>query len=162
VIVVKKLHEDRWNEYRDFRLEALQREPIAFGSSYDEEVSIPEEVWRKRIGNALFALSKGRLIGIIVCVQSDRIKTKHVANIFSFYVIEKYRGQGLGKKLIDRALTEVQKSRDVVKIKLTVNPEQKVALKLYRKFGFKIAGRCKKELYVEGRFYDELIMEKML
>jgi RimJ/RimL family protein N-acetyltransferase len=59
-------------------------------------------------------------------------------------------------------LEEIQKSKDVVKIKLTVNPEQKAAVKLYQKSGFKIIGRLEKELLIDGRFYDELIMEKLL
>lgn len=162
MIVIRKLDEDRWKEYRDLRLEALNKEPIAFGSSFDEDKNISEEEWRKRMENALFALSKDKLIGMIVSVQNNKIKTKHVANIFSFYVVSEYRGQGVGKKLINSVLTQIQKSKEVVKVKLSVNFEQKAAIKLYQNFGFKIVGQLKKELYVECRFYDELIMEKLL
>ena len=162
MIAVKKLEEDRWKEYRDLRLEALKKEPIAFGSSYYEEKNISEEEWRRRIGNALFALSKDKLIGMIVHVQGNKIKAKHIANIYGVYVTEQYRGQGVGSKLIDSALEEIQKSKDVVKIKLTVNPEQKAAVKLYQNNGFKIVGQLEKELLVDGIFYDELIMEKLL
>jgi len=162
MIAVKKLEEDRWKEYRDLRLEALQKEPIAFGSSYDEEKNISEEEWRKRIENALFALSEDKLIGMIVYIRDNKIKTKHIGNIFGVYVTREYRGQGVGKKLMDSVLTQIQKSKDVVKIKLSVNPEQKAAVKLYQNYGFKIVGQLKKELYVEGKFYDELIMEKLL
>lgn len=96
-------------EYRDFRLEALKKEPIAFGSSYDEEKSLSEEEWRKRIKNALFALLKGKLIGVIVYVHDNKVKTKHIANIFGVYVVEEYRGQGGGKKLMDSVLAQIQK-----------------------------------------------------
>ena len=106
MIAVKKLEEDRWKEYRDLRLEALKKEPIAFGSSYDEEKNISEEEWRRRIGNALFALSKDKLIGMIVYTRGNKIKTKHVANIYGVYVTKEYRGQGVGRKLIDRVLEE--------------------------------------------------------
>jgi predicted GNAT family acetyltransferase len=95
VIAVKKLEEDRWMVYRDLRLEALKKEPIAFGSSYDEEKNISEEEWRERIGNVLFALSKDKLVGIIVFVQGDKIKAKHIYNIYGVYVTEGYRGQGV-------------------------------------------------------------------
>jgi RimJ/RimL family protein N-acetyltransferase len=43
-----------------------------------------------------------------------------------------------------------------------VNPKQKAAVKLYEKCGFKTVGVLKKELYVNGKFYDELIMEKYI
>ena len=42
MLVITKLEENRWKEYRDLRLEALKREPIAFAPSYDEEKSITE------------------------------------------------------------------------------------------------------------------------
>ena len=162
MIVVKKLKEDRWKEYRNLLLEALNKEPTAFGSSYDEEKNLSENEWRKRIRNTLFALSKNKLIGMVVYTYNTKIKTKHVANIFGIYVTKECRGQGVGMKLIDNVLTEIQKSKDVVKIKLTVNPKQKAAVKLYKKYGFKIVGRLKKELHVDGRFYDDWIMEKLL
>ena len=81
-IVVKKIDADRWMEYRDLRLESLKSDPAAFGSSYEEEKDMTEDEWKRRINNALFALSKDRLIGMIVVVFNDRIKTKHVADIF--------------------------------------------------------------------------------
>ena len=68
----------------------------------------------------------------------------------------------MGTKLIDSVLTQIQKSDDIVKIKLTVNPEQNVVVKVYQNCGFKIVGQLKKELDFEGRFYDELIMDKFL
>ena len=49
-----------------------------------------------------------------------------------------------------------------MKVKLTVNPEQRAVVKLYQDAGFIVAGRMKKELRVGRRFYDELIMENML
>jgi RimJ/RimL family protein N-acetyltransferase len=163
MIVIKKLEEDGWKEYRDLRLQALKREPTAFGSSYDEEKDITEEQWRKRtIGNALFALSKDKLIGMIGYFRVNRTKLRHIANIFGFYVSREYRGQGVGKKLIDSVLIQIKKSEDIVKIKLAVNPEQKAAVKLYQSFGFKVVGQLKNELYIKGKFYDELIMEKLL
>ncbi len=160
MIVVKRLEEDRWREYRALRLEALKKEPIAFGSHYDEEKNFSEDVWRRRIGDAFFALSEDKPIGMIVYIRENKIKTKHIGNIFGVYVTRKYRGQGVGKKLMDTVLTQAQKTEDAVKIKLSVNPEQKAAVKLYQSCGFKIVGQLKKELFVEGKFYDELVMEK--
>ena len=47
-------------------------------------------------------------------------------------------------------------------IKLCVIPEQRAAVKLYEKYGFELVGRLKKELKFDDKFYDELIMEKLL
>ena len=54
------------------------------------------------------------------------------------------------------------KDKNVIKINLNVNPKQKAAVKLYRKFGFKVVGLLKKDLFVNSKFYDELIMEKFI
>jgi ribosomal protein S18 acetylase RimI-like enzyme len=160
--VVKKIDANRWIEYRDLRLESLKSDPTAFGSSYEEEKDMTEGEWKRRINNALFALSKDRLVGMIVVVFNDRIKTKHVADIFGVYVNKEYRNRGIGKKLIEGALKIIKRNLNVTKIKLTVNPEQSSAIRLYERFGFESVGRLKNELKVHGRFYDELIMEKLL
>ncbi|MFX0132917.1 MAG: GNAT family N-acetyltransferase [Candidatus Hodarchaeota archaeon] len=159
---VKKLSSERWKEYRDLRLEALKSDPIAFSSSYEEEKNITEDEWKKRINNALLAFSNDKLVGIIVYIINNKNKTKHIANIFGVYVKKEYRRQGIGKKMIENALKIIQKNVIVSKIKLGVNPELKAAVKLYEKCGFNIVGRLKNELKVDGKFYDELIMEKFI
>ena len=64
--------------------------------------------------------------------------------------------------MLEHALLQIRKNRRVVKVKLVVNPEQRVAVKLYKKAGFVVAGRAKKELKVGRRFFDTLYMEKLL
>jgi ribosomal protein S18 acetylase RimI-like enzyme len=60
------------------------------------------------------------------------------------------------------ALEEAMSRGNVVKVRLSVNPEQKIAISLYRAQGFKIVGLLKQELLINGRFHDEVIMEKFL
>ncbi len=43
MIVTKSLSPERWKEYADLRLEALKNDPLAFGSSYEEELQLREE-----------------------------------------------------------------------------------------------------------------------
>jgi ribosomal protein S18 acetylase RimI-like enzyme len=141
MIEIKALNEDRWQDYRALRLEALQKEPLAFGSSWEEESKSSEEEWRRRINNAFFAVTQDRLIGMIIWVQVTRIKSKHIANIYGVYVAEEYRLKGIGKQLMDTVLARIKENRDIKKIELAVNPVQKAAVKLYQNFGFKIAGQ---------------------
>ncbi len=162
MIAIKKLDAERWKDCRDLRLEALKGNPTAFGSSFEEESTFAEAEWRKRIKNAIFALSHDKPIGMIVYIFSSRVKTKHIANIFGVYVKINFRGQGVGRKLIESALSEIQKNKLIHKIKLTVNPEQTAAVRLYEQYGFKIVGKLEKELKVGNSFFDELIMEKLL
>ena len=161
-VEIKRLCEDRWQDYRALRLDALREASIAFGSSYEEERLKPEDKWKERMPNALFAVAGDAPVGIIVLVFNQRAKTRHIAEIFSFYVKQEYRGQGIGKMLMEAALAEIKAQKDVIKVRLSVNPERESARRMYRKFGFKKTGLLKKELLVGGRFYDEIMMEKFL
>ena len=100
MVEVKKLSPDRWKDYRDLRLEALQNDPLAFGSSYEEEETITQDEQEIRIDNALFAPSNNKPIGMIVSVINNNIETKHIANIFGVYVQKEYRDPGVSKKLV--------------------------------------------------------------
>lgn len=161
MIKVRRLPVDRWREYRDLRLEALRMEPAAFGSSSQEDEKLTEEQWRKRIQNVTFALSDDKPLGMISCVFSDRVKTGHVADIFGVYVSPDHRGRGVGTKLLKRVLS-LARRKGIIKLKLAVNPEQLAAVRLYEKAGFVPVGRMKKELRIGRRFFDEIIMEKLL
>jgi ribosomal protein S18 acetylase RimI-like enzyme len=162
MITIKKLNEDRWQDFRDLRLEALKSDPIAFSSSYEEEQLLPEPVWRERIKNVLFAVSDNKPVGMAANFRNNRIKTNHVCEIWGMYVHREYRSQGIGKKLLEAVLEEIQNLKGVTKIKIGVNPTQKAAEHLYRKYGFKVAGHFKKDMCVNGILYDEIFLEKFL
>jgi ribosomal protein S18 acetylase RimI-like enzyme len=162
LIEIRKLPIDRWKDYRNLRLEALRSDPSTFGSSFEEEEALAEDEWKRRIQNVLFAVSEDMLIGMVVCAFNDRPKTKHVAEIFGVYVSADHRGKGVGTMLLERALSLIRKNKGVVKVKLAVNPEQRAAVKLYKKAGFVVMGRAEKELKVGRRFFDVLFMEETL
>jgi RimJ/RimL family protein N-acetyltransferase len=161
-IEIKRLDVNRWQDCRDLRLEALKNEPVAFSSSYEEEQVRPETFWQDSVKLFLFALADHQLVGMAGIFQNNRIKTNHFVEIFGVYVKKEFRGQGTGKRLIEAALAEIQKLPGVKKVKIGVNPTQKTAAHIYKKFGFKEAGRFKKDVYVNGKFYDELFLEKFL
>ncbi|MGA2663484.1 MAG: GNAT family N-acetyltransferase [Nitrososphaerales archaeon] len=162
MLEIQRLPVERWREYRELRLEALRNDPTAFGSSPEEEERLGEEEWRRRIGNALFALMDGEPVGTVAVVFNDRSKTRHVADVFGVYVRPDRRGHGVGARLLEGALRLASEREGVVKVKLAVNPDQRAALGLYERAGFVVAGRLSKELKVGSAFYDELVMEKML
>jgi ribosomal protein S18 acetylase RimI-like enzyme len=159
---IRKLTPARWRDYRALRLEALKGEPEAFGSSYEEEIKLAYKDWRNRLRNVMFAFYEDKPVGMIAVVFNKRYKTKHIANIYSFYVSKGYRGNGLGGLLMGRALSTVKKHGGIAKVTLSVNTKQTPAINLYKKNGFVISGKLRKELKIKSRFYDEFIMEKLL
>ena len=162
MIKIKKMPTSRWKDYRNLRLESLKKDSISFSSSYDEEKKLSESEWKRRTRNTLFALFDNIPVGMIVYGFNDKIKIRHIANIYGFYVKQSYRNQGVGKKLIETSLSFIMKNKNIIKISLNVNPRQKSAVRLYKKFSFKVVGVMKKDLFVNGKFYDELILEKFI
>lgn len=130
MIEIRKLPADRWRDYRDLRLEALKREPSAYGSSFEESKRLKEEVWRRQIKNVLFTLSDDRPVGMIVYVFGEELKARHIAEIYGFYVSADHRGEGVGTRLLERVLSLIRRNKRVIKVELAVNPEQRAAVKL--------------------------------
>jgi ribosomal protein S18 acetylase RimI-like enzyme len=162
MIEIKNLSADKWRDFKELRLEALQNDPLAFGSSYQEEIAFPEEEWKRRISNTLFAILNDKPVGMIVYIINTKIKSRHIAEIFGVYVKNEFRNQKVGKKLVENALKLIQQNRNVTKVKLIVSSSQNAAIILYESFGFEIVGKLKNELKVDNDYYDGLIMEKFL
>jgi RimJ/RimL family protein N-acetyltransferase len=161
-ISIEKLNEERWQEYRDLRLEALKNEPIAFSSSPEDEKQNPEKVWRERIKNHLFVMVDNRPVGLAGFFRNTHKKTSHVCEMFGVYLRKEYRGQRTGKRLIEAVLAEIQSLEGVKIIEVGVNPTQKIAKKLYQNHGFKTVAHFRKWMLINGKYYDALIMEKHL
>jgi ribosomal protein S18 acetylase RimI-like enzyme len=162
MIEIKKLPPEWWQDYRKLRLEALQNDPIAFGSSYEEEISRPAEFWRNRIDSMLFAVGNDRPVGMVRYAFETRAKNKHVAGIYAMYVNQEFRHWGIGKRLMEGVISLIMENKDIRKIRLSVTPEQIYAVKLYEHCGFKSVGLFADELCVDGRYYGEIPMEKFI
>jgi ribosomal protein S18 acetylase RimI-like enzyme len=63
---------------------------------------------------------------------------------------------------MDGVIALIAENKDIRKIRLGVTPEQIYAVKLYESCGFKSAGLFADELCVDGRYYDEIPMEKFI
>ncbi len=161
-ITIGRLPEDEWEKYKEIRLEALKNDSIAFGSSYEEEINRPESHWKTRTIGAVFAFAEEKVIGLMSYKDEDRVKTKHKSGIYSVYVRPDYRGQGVGKQLLQETLRLIKENKEIIKVNLTVNPLQISAVKLYESVGFKAVGTLHKELLINGIFYDEVLMELLI
>jgi len=82
----------------------------------------------------------------------------HVGSL-GVIVQKKFRGIGIGSHLIDMAIRESKKINHKEKIVLSCFSDNKRAIHLYKKIGFKMTGVRKKQFYMDSRYYDELLME---
>lgn len=80
--------------------------------------------------------SEGKIAGGSVCFKSfSTFTTGNILNIHDLCIIDKYRGRGLGRELMDSI---AQKGRDLLcsKITLEVREDNGIAKSLYQKFRF--------------------------
>ncbi len=62
--------------------------------------------------------------------------SEHFGTIDDLYVLPEFRGRGVGRKLVVESLKTL-KARGVKAVRLNVLKENKAAVKLYRRLGFK-------------------------
>ena len=110
----------------------------------------------------LFALFEDKPVGCLTLVFNPHLKMQHIADIYGVFVLPEYRSQGIGSRLLASALSVIAENGGVCKVQLAVNSQQQPAISLYQKHGFVIVGTACKALFYEGKYYDELYMEKLM
>jgi ribosomal protein S18 acetylase RimI-like enzyme len=161
-IQVRPVREDEWQDYRDLRLKALKTDPLAFGSTLQREQAFSPGVWKERVtrGHSTLASvtwvavsSTERFVGMIVA--ADLEGTIH---LFAMWVDPEFRGVGIGRQLLDTALTWIQRSHPGRAVVLEVNPRQVTAVHLYQSRGFRFTGNSSPL----GHTPDERVVEMTL
>ncbi|MBG9692318.1 acetyltransferase [Lysinibacillus sphaericus] len=145
--------------YRTLRLEGLQTNPEAFGSSFEEEKDMALELFASRLeaqgSFTLGAFDQNELCGVATLVQESKMKLKHKASIFAVYVSPKKRGHGLGKRLMQEIIKQGKQLADVEQINLTVVSSNESAKGLYTSLGFLMFGTEKRALKIDHQCFDE-------
>jgi len=166
-----KLESKDWEKYKDIRLEALKSEPLAFAQMLEEAAFRSEQAWiddlissqEKDGGPIYFAEDSSKIIGMAgAYIEKEKLKLRHVANIWGVYISRIHRGKGAGKKLLQTLIKDLELRNEIKKIKLAVNPIQKEAFNLYKALGFEEVGKHKNELKIGDKYYDEILLEKLI
>lgn len=89
----------------------------------------------------------------------NKERRNHVAD-FGITIKQGYRGVGLGKYLMTEILKLAKRElKPAPKVfRLSVYPNNKPAINLYKKFGFKQVARIPKQIQYKGKLVDEVIM----
>jgi RimJ/RimL family protein N-acetyltransferase len=145
------------------RLAALRECPTAFSSSYEEECDIPLARRAERMapgrGHAIFGAFDGQnLVGTVGLHRESGRKIAHKAMIWGVYVAPAFRGRGVGRLLLERALAHATSMPGLLRVTLGVNTENAAAIALYKSLGFETFGLERGFLLVDGVLHDELHM----
>src|SRR5260370_42365518 len=104
--------------YRDIRLEALQQNPEAFGSTFERENAQPLSWFEAAVGRSdiFAAFLDGTLAGIAGYVAQETTKQAHKALLWGMYVRSAARNAGVGKGLVAAILSPLRGRVELVRL----------------------------------------------
>ena len=160
---IVRLGRDDAEALREIRLEALHLHPTAFSADPDVETAFPIERWREHLQTRVWF--GGRIGGVLAGINAFSIdgyskKVAHIGHLGAMYVRATARGTGLADALVrnflDYAIGKVEQ------VELTVEAGNARAIRLYERHGFRTVGRMPRSIRVDGAYYDELQMYRMV
>lgn len=148
------------------RREALETQPLAFGSSIPEDRNLSIETVRDALANeeeqAVFGyFSESSLAGMVGVRREPRAKQRHKAHIWGMYVAPRARTQGVGRGLLDAAIGKAMAWPGIEQVQLSVTDAADSAKRMYEAAGFQPWGREPRSIQWQGCFVDEthLVLE---
>ncbi len=108
----------------------------------------------------MVARQHGAIVGHCLVRSTDHPALRHVGKI-SMAVSEQARRQGIGEALL-LAAEEWAKQRGLKKIVLDVLANNRPALRLYEKLGYREEGARKDQVMIDSQLHDELLLAKFL
>lgn len=103
----------------------------------------------------------GLVDGIIVATLSfsagRRPRVRHSGE-FGMSVRKRYWGLGIGSAMLDALIDWARGTGIVRKINLRVRTDNRRAIALYRRKGFVVEGRIRREIFLDGEYFDHYWM----
>ena len=147
-IKIRQAQPKELKEIISLRLTLLKRYPQAFLATYEEEVNKSFEEWKdwfaslrkERNSNLFVGEDKNALVGMVICRGGRHKRAEHIATVDFLGVSPSYQGRGLGKVLMKKLINWTKRRTSICRLQLVVYADNKKALSLYRKLGFKKEG----------------------
>jgi Acetyltransferases len=115
---------------------------------------------KKKQSYSLLVFDKNKMVARVALMKGKGRKS-HIAEL-SIAVRNGYRGIGIGKFLMRKALEMTRKDKGIKIITLEVLVTNKIAIRLYKKMGFKIVTRLPKRGFYKGRYIGTYVMDYYL
>ena len=105
---------------------------------------------------AVVAVVGDQIVGWCNILPNTKLGFTHVG-VLGMGVRREYRGQGIGRRLMDACLSLVRES-GLEKIELDVYTDNEAAIRLYESVGFQREGHKRYARKLEGRYQDIYLM----
>jgi RimJ/RimL family protein N-acetyltransferase len=149
-----------------FRLMGGESENLTYGYNdyyYNENQERMFIKTLKERNNTLFivAVIDDKIIGYLSLSAMQRGRLSHRGDM-GISVLKDYWGQGIGSALIEYLMDWAEKSGIIKKIDLQVRVDNDRAVKLYRRWGFKIEGIISRGMHIDDKYFDLYYMGKTI
>ena len=155
-ISIKSLVQDHWDD-----ISRIYKEGIETGiATFETEVPDWPQWNDKYIRSCRFVAEfEDQVVGFAVLSQvSKREVYKGVAEV-SIYIDTNWQGKGVGRLLLDRLIKESE-SEGYWTLTAGIFPENYASIALHKKCGFRIIGTKEKIAQLDGKWYDNCLMER--
>lgn len=153
----------------DLRLEALTAHPEAFAADVEITKARGAQAWENEIVNdareesgvIVIAIVGDKLIGMAGIGRGHWPKTRHSAIVWGVYVNPAWRGMRIAEAILSMCINWASQ-HGIVVLKLGVITTNQAAIRCYERSGFAVYGTDPKCNYLDGLYYDEYLMARMI
>ncbi len=151
------------------RLEALTTHPEAFAADVEMTKARGKEAWASQIANdtkdqsgvIVIACTGDELVGMTGVGRGHWPKTQHSGIVWGVYVTPAWRGQHIAEGILEECINWASENGIVV-LKLGVVTNNEPAIRCYQRAGFTIYGTEPKSNFLDGKYFDEYLMAKLI
>jgi len=127
-----------------------------------EEMSERIRMGRARENSVILCARSPAVVGFVSVQGGALARMMHAAKL-EIMVSRAHRGQGVGRALMEAALSWAEANPSVTKIGLSVFADNDAAIGLYRSMGFEEEGRREREYKMEdGSFRSDVLMYRFV
>ena len=130
--------------------------------SINDQISFIREFPDRGVFHVAVCDDSQKVVGIqdVLPVSKTTKAFSHVGEISTFVLLDLHR-RGIGRMLSD-ATFKMAKVQGFRKIMATIRADNPNAVNFYQSQGFKIIGTAKQHVFINGRYIDEVLSEKLL
>lgn len=166
--MIRILNKHDAENYWELRLQALQTNPEAFVTTYEEAIKRenPIETTARNLDSEnsyTFGVfdENDKLVGVVTLLLEQLLVFKHKGSIMAMYVDPSKRGQGYAKQLLQEVIAQ-GKELGLEQLLLTVVSTNDAAKSLYNSLDFRTYGLEKRALKIGDTYSDEEYMVRFL
>lgn len=144
--------------WKDLRLQALKEYPIAFNSSYEEESSWGDKIFKRLLeNNTMFGgFHKNELVATCCFHQHTSLHKQHRGFLWGMYTAEPHRQKGFATQLLEHTIDHAR--QHVIQLHLTCVTLYEDIAKFYEKAGFDVYGTEPRSILIDGDYFDVYLM----